>query len=206
MQGMPQILRVNLTRKKCVWEELPAGYGTLAGQSLSLAIVAREARPDTGPVGPDYPLVLTPATLGSLSRPADADLPVDGSSTLCGDHKGATIIGSAAEKLVRLGLAAIILEGVAKSPLVVSIFHNGITFHQAKSSRGIGGTEETELLRMRHPGSALITRSLTAGKQPQPDVPGVSRAADHPHEDFRGCPGEALGSKNVTALVIDDVN
>lgn len=204
MQGVSQILRINLTKKKCVWEELPAGYGTLAGQSLTAAIVTWEVRPVTDSFGSANPLVLTPPLLLTASMPADTSMAVDGNSTVSPVLREASIIGPVAEKLVRLGLSAVILEGIAKSPVVLSIFNNGITVYQAASLWGSGGHEAADLLRMRHPGAAFVTSGLTAEKELQSAALGVAKEDDYRQEPLRGCLGEVLASKNVRALVLDD--
>jgi aldehyde:ferredoxin oxidoreductase len=129
---------------------------------------------------------------------------VGGKSPLTGTIKEANSGGNAAQKLARLGIAAVILEGVSSEPVTLVITNDGVTFQGASALWGQGNFATMEQLRELHPGTAVICIGPAGEKQLKAAAVIVSSHDYHLRAAARGGLGAVLGSKKVKALVIDD--
>jgi aldehyde:ferredoxin oxidoreductase len=109
---MPKkILRVNMSKLKANYEDFPEEYRTLGGRTLTSTIVAKEIPPLCHPLGPYNKVVLAPGIVTGTSAPTSGRISVGGKSPLTGGIKEANAGTNFGQRLARLRIAAIIIEG-----------------------------------------------------------------------------------------------
>ncbi|MGB5197958.1 MAG: aldehyde ferredoxin oxidoreductase N-terminal domain-containing protein [Candidatus Deferrimicrobium sp.] len=154
---MAKILRVDLTSRISSWEEMPEPYKGLGGRGLTSAIVASDVPPKADPLGPENVVVFAPGIIAGTSLPNSGRLSVGGKSPLTGTIKESNSGGTAARKLARLGIAALVLRGKSADPVTITITKEGAAFRPATSLGGMGNYAAVERLKAEFPGTGLIT-------------------------------------------------
>ena len=111
--------------------------GALGGRALTSTIVAKEVKPDCHPLGKYNKLVFSPGMLTGTACVNSGRLSAGGKSPLTGTIKESNAGGTASQCLARLGVKAIIIEGLPQKDIFYSLHidKNGITI-----------AEETELV------------------------------------------------------------
>lgn len=201
---MARLLRINLTSHEYSYADLPETFAGLGGRGLTSAIVSAEVPPTADPLGPENVIVMAPGLLAATSLPNNGRLSVGGKSPLTGTIKEANSGGAAAQKLARLGISAVVLEGAASHPLILSITSAGVSFNHADPAWGMGCFAAVEFLEDKFPGSAFITIGPAGEKQLKAAAVIVTSHDNHLRAAARGGLGAVLGSKNVKAIAIDD--
>lgn len=154
---MAHVLRIDLAARTVATEPLPERWQGLGGRGLTSAVVAEEVPAGADPLGPENRFVLAPGVLAGTSVPNSGRLSVGAKSPLTGTVKESNSGGSAAQKLARLGIAAVVLQGASHDPVVVKISATGVAFHPAGDLWGLGNYATVQRLREAHPGSGLVT-------------------------------------------------
>ncbi|MFW6006264.1 MAG: aldehyde ferredoxin oxidoreductase C-terminal domain-containing protein [Candidatus Bipolaricaulota bacterium] len=106
-----KLLRVNMDEEELEFEELPEDYRALGGRGLTSQIIADEVPPTSNPLGPHNELVFAPGIVTGTSAPTSGRISVGGKSPLTGGIKESNAGTSFSQKLARLGIAAIVVEG-----------------------------------------------------------------------------------------------
>ncbi len=106
-----KILRVDVGEESLEFEELPEDYRSLGGRGLTSQIIADEVPPTSNPLGPHNKLVFAPGIVTGTSAPTSGRISVGGKSPLTGGIKESNAGTSFSQKLARLGIAAIVVEG-----------------------------------------------------------------------------------------------
>jgi len=109
---MNKILRVNMTDLTTKTEEVPAAWAGLGGRGLTSTIVAAEVIPTCHPLGRHNKLVFAPGLLTGTPAANSGRLSAGAKSPLTGTIKESNAGGTAAQLLARLGVKALIIEGV----------------------------------------------------------------------------------------------
>ena len=107
-----KIVRVNMTDLSIKTEDVPQEWVNLGGRALTSAIVAKEVDPGCHPLGKRNKLVFAPGILSGTTAPNSGRLSVGAKSPLTGGIKESNSGGSAAQKLGRLGIKALVIEGL----------------------------------------------------------------------------------------------
>src|SRR5512139_3793881 len=108
---MEYILRLDMGRREARKEETPEEYRLIGGRGLIAMILNREVDPLCDPLGALNKLVVAPGLLAGTLAPSFGRLSVGCKSPLTQAIKEANAGGTAAQKLDRLGIKAIIVEG-----------------------------------------------------------------------------------------------
>ncbi len=206
---MPKkILRVNMTTLEAKFEDLPQEYAALGGRGMTSTIVAKEVPPTCHPLGVHNKLVLAPGIVTGTYAPTSGRISVGAKSPLTGGIKEANAGTSFAQKLARLRIAAIIVEGKdeGKGYQLLKITKDGTEFINADkwAEKGLYETYKTlykefgEKVGICGVGIAaelLGTMSGLAFNDPE-GLP--SRYAG------RGGLGAVMASKGLKFIVVDD--
>ena len=203
---MSRILRVDLTTGKCAFEELSGRYKGLGGRGLTSAIVASDVPPKADPLGPENVVVFAPGIIAGTSLPNSGRLSVGGKSPLTGTIKESNSGGSAARKLARLGIAALVLRGKSADPVTITITKEGVAFRPASSLWGMGNYAAVERLKTEFPGTGLITIGPAGEKMLKAAAVVVTSPDYLLRTAARGGLGAVLGSKKVKAISVDDTD
>lgn len=203
---MAKILRVDLTSRKSSWEEMPERYSGLGGRGLTSAIVAAEVPPKADPLGPENVVVFAPGIIAGTSLPNSGRLSVGGKSPLTGTIKESNSGGSAARKLARLGISALVLQGKSADPVTITITKDGVAFRPASFLWGMGNYAAVDRLKSEFPGTGLITIGPAGEKMLKAAAVVVTSPDYLLRTAARGGLGAVLGSKKVKAISVDDTD
>ena len=204
---MAKILRANMSELKATIEELPRDYQELGGRALTSGMISKEVPPLADPLGPENKLIFSAGILAGTTAPNNSRLSVGAKSPLTNTIKEANSGGAVAQKLVRLGLQAVVIEGSAKELTSLKIDKEGVSFISAASNRNLGNYEVIERVR-REFGNKIGVISI--GPAGEWKLKAASVAVTTP--DFhirvaaRGGLGAVMGSKNLKTVMIDDTH
>ncbi|MFX0057582.1 MAG: aldehyde ferredoxin oxidoreductase family protein [Candidatus Hodarchaeota archaeon] len=138
---MPKrILRVDMTNLQAKFEDLPSEFAALGGRGMTSTIVAKEVPPTCDPLGSHNKLVFAPGIVTGTAAPTSGRISVGGKSPLTGGIKEANAGTNFAQKLARMRIGAIIVEGKHKGDdyYLLKITNDGTEFMSAKKWVGKG--------------------------------------------------------------------
>jgi aldehyde:ferredoxin oxidoreductase len=203
-----KILRINMSDLKATYEDVPEKWSRWAGRGLTSAIVFEEVDPKCHPLGPHNKVVIAPGWVtGSPAAPSSGRTSFGGKSPLTGGIKESNAGGLSGQKIAKLGLAAIILEGAPEKgkwyTLVVT--KDGVKFEDASDLVGKGMYEVDELLWEKYPDTAVIGVGPAGEMKLSNAGISVNDMENKPGRYAgRGGMGAVMGARGVKAMVIDD--
>jgi aldehyde:ferredoxin oxidoreductase len=107
-----KIFRVNMGDLSVKIEDVPEAWQGLGGRALTSTIVAAEVKPTCHPLGRHNKLVFAPGLLSGTRAANSGRLSAGAKSPLTGTIKECNAGGTAAQLFARMGIKAMILEGV----------------------------------------------------------------------------------------------
>jgi aldehyde:ferredoxin oxidoreductase len=112
VKNLPKrILRVNMTKLEAKFEDLPADYAALGGRGMTSTIVSKEVPATCNPLGVHNKVVFAPGIVTGTKAPTSGRISVGGKSPLTGGIKEANAGTNFAQKMARLQIGAMIIEG-----------------------------------------------------------------------------------------------
>jgi len=204
---MSKILRVNMTDRTAVYEDIPEKYKLLGGRGLTSNIVSDEVDPTCHPLGPNNKLVFAPGIVTGTSAATSGRVSVGGKSPLTGGIKEANA-GSAWPQLVaRLGIKAIVVEGSPKEFdwWGLHITQDGARFFPADDYVGKSLREVFPGLFERFGAKAGIAAIGVAGENRMGMAGVCFNDIDNRPSRYagRGGLGAVMGSKGLKFIVVD---
>lgn len=205
---MDKFCRINMSKLECVFTPIASEFHKLGGRGLCSTLIAREVRPTCHPLGGENKLVIAPGILAGTTSPCSQRLSVGAKSPLTGGIKEANAGGTFGQKMGRLGLAAIVLEGKPDSDhlYIAHVSRDGAKLDLADDLKGAGNYKVTQTLRAKYgnhtgivtigPAGEMRMASASVAVSDQDGIPARHAA--------RGGLGAVMGSKNMKAIVIDD--
>ncbi|HLB11809.1 MAG TPA: aldehyde ferredoxin oxidoreductase C-terminal domain-containing protein [Dehalococcoidia bacterium] len=205
---MSKILRVDMGARTCRFEDVPERYRRLGGRALTSTLVADEVPPLCHPLGPNNKLVFAPGLLSGTNAPSSGRLSVGGKSPLTGTIKEANAGGLASQKIARLGIKAIVVEGEPKDDKfwLLKIDKDGPSMMPADDLCGMGLYNMDRLLWKRFGRGVGIIATGPAGEMRLTNA-GISlndRENGPGRYAGRGGLGAVMGAKGLKAMIIDD--
>ena len=205
---MSRFLRVNMSSLEVKTEEVPEKYARLGGRGLTSALVADEVDPTCHPLGPSNKVVLSPGIVTGTPAPSSGRISVGGKSPLTGGIKESNAGTPFAQKLARLGVKALVIEGRPADPTkryLLELSAGGCKLVEVPELAGKGLEETFSRLAAKYPGWAY------AGVGPAGEA-GLAAAGvcfndlenRNSRYSGRGGLGAVLGRKGLKAIVIDD--
>jgi len=202
------IYRIDIKNKKVSKEEIKSTYRLLGGRSLTSKILLDELDPSCEPLGQKNKLVIAPGLLGGTSTPCSGRLSVGGKSPLTGGIKESNSGGTAAIKLAKLGIKAIIIEDMPEENewYSIKIDFDKIEIITEKDVIGAGNYETAKYYQNKYGNKIAIISIGPAGENQY-------QAASISVTDMEGLPtrhcargglGALMGSKKLKAILIDD--
>ena len=204
-----KIYRINMTTLTAQIEEVPKEWNGLGGRAMTSAVVAKEVEPACHPLGKNNKLVFAPGLLTGTAAPNSGRLSVGAKSPLTGGIKESNAGGTASQKLARLGIKALIIEGQPEGNDYYSIHidKDGANIEKETELVGKGNYQViSSLVQKLGNQIGVITigqageNRLTAANISVKDPDGNIRSAG------RGGLGAVMGSKKVKYITIDDSN
>jgi aldehyde:ferredoxin oxidoreductase len=206
---MSQILRVNMTDLTTKYEEVPEKYRNTGGRGLTSAVTFDEVPATCHPLGPYNKVTLAPGMVTGSGAPTAGRLSVGTKSPLTGTIKESNAGGVAADKMARLGLKAIIVEGQAKEKgkfWMVKVDKDGAKIMPADEWVGKGLYEAyPEVFAKFGDKTAVIGVGVSGEKMMPMAGISVNDPEGRPSRYAgRGGVGAAMGSRGLKFIVIDD--
>lgn len=206
---MNKFIRIDMTTLKVSTEEVPAKYAGLGGRALTSNFVADEVKPTCHALGKNNKIIFAPGLLSGTSAPNSGRLSVGAKSPLTGTIKESNTGGSFSQKMAKMGIKALVIEGMPTDDkfYVIKLDINGVTVDEAPTEiiGGCGNYEAIKILSEKYGEKVGIGITGPAGENRLPsanisfkDPEGNIRSAG------RGGLGAVLGSKKIKAVVIDD--
>jgi len=204
---MDKILRVNMTDLTTKLETVPTEWAGLGGRGLTSTIVAAEVPADCHALGPNNKLVFAPGLLTGTAAANSGRLSAGAKSPLTGGIKESNAGGTAAQMLARLGIKALIIEGLPKTDKWYNLHVNmdGVTIQEETELLGKGNFAVIEALEAR---LGKKTGILTIGPAGELKMTAANISVKDPDSKIRshgrGGLGAVMGSKKIKYISIDD--
>lgn len=205
---MNRLIRINMNNLSATIKDAPAEMEKLGGRAFCSHIIYTEIPPTCHPLGKTNKLVFSPGLLAGTAAPNSGRMSIGAKSPLTEGTKEANVGGGAGQKLGRLGIKAIILEGKPsdRDLYVIKVSNSGVDILLAPDLSGLGNYETTQKLHKAHGENVSI---LCIGPAGEMRLAAASIASTDPEgrpsrHAARGGLGAVMGSKGVKAIVIDD--
>ncbi|RJP67787.1 MAG: aldehyde ferredoxin oxidoreductase [Candidatus Abyssobacteria bacterium SURF_17] len=205
---MNKILRVDMTAQTVTEEAVGGQYAGLGGRGLTSKIVNAEVPPLCHPLGRENKLVMAPGLLSGTAAPCSGRLSVGGKSPLTGGIKEANAGGTAAQRLGRLGIAAIVVEGEPPKGTLwkLVVTKSGAELLPASEVKGANNYKLVEKLTKTYGDKVSYISIGSAGERLMSAASvAVTDLENRPTRHAgRGGLGAVMGSKGLKAIVLDD--
>jgi aldehyde:ferredoxin oxidoreductase len=202
---MKKLLRIDLSNKQYRYEDVPPVYANLGGRGLTSKVVSEEVPPRTDALGMENKLIFAPGILAATPAPNNSRLSVGGKSPLTGTIKEANSGGAAAQKLARLGIQGIVVEGASSALTMVKVTKDGVSFIPAEGFKGMGNYDLIDKLKAEHGDSiSIISIGLGGEKLLKAATVSVTSPDFKIRMASRGGLGAVMGSKKLKAVIVDD--
>ncbi len=209
---MQKLLRVNMGNLTVAYEDLPKRYSQMGGRWLTSRIVLDEVPPTSHPLGPANKVVFAPGIVTGTPAPTSSRLSVGAKSPLTGTIKESNAGAAFSQKLARLGIRAIVVEGRAKPGQfsLLRITKDGASFEPAAPWTGKGLYQAFPALFQKYGGVPKVAiMGIGVAGEMRMGSAGIA------FNDLSGRPsryagrgglGAALGSKGLKFIVVDDTD
>ncbi|AET68592.1 aldehyde:ferredoxin oxidoreductase [Desulfosporosinus orientis DSM 765] len=202
-----KIYRVNMTNLSFKMEEVPEEWRVLGGRGLTSAIVAKEVEPTCHPLGSNNKLVFAPGLLTGTMAANSGRLSVGAKSPLTGGIKESNSGGTAAQRLAKLGVKALIVEGIPEGDkwYCLHVHKDGVEIKEESELLGKGNYEVIHTLTARYGENTGVMTIGQAGeyKMSAANI-SVKDPKGHIRSAGRGGLGAVMGSKRIKFITLDD--
>ncbi|MEW6441163.1 MAG: aldehyde ferredoxin oxidoreductase C-terminal domain-containing protein [bacterium] len=201
-----EIHRVDMSTLSASSEELPEKWRLLGGRGLTSAIVAEEVKPTCHPLGKYNKLIFAPGLLTGTACANSGRLSAGAKSPLTGTIKESNAGGTCAQCLARLGIRALIIEGVPRqdSFYALRVDRQGVTIQEERELLGKGNYELMKTVSQRNGSKVGI---LSIGPAGEMRMAAANISVQDPDGNIRshgrGGLGAVMGSKRIKYIVID---
>ena len=205
---MDTIYRIDMSIGKVAKEEVAGDYEGLGGRGLTSAIVSKEVIPTCHPLDAHNKLVIAPGLLTGTSAPCSGRLSIGAKSPLTGGIKESNAGGVAGQKLGRLGIAAIVVEGKPTDGKLYALELNkdSAKLIPADDLKGLGNYDTVARLTEKYGGKVGYISIGPAGEMKMSAASvAVTDSDNHPTRHAgRGGMGAVMGSKGLKVIIADD--
>ncbi len=201
-----KIYRVNMTTLTATSEDVPEKWKGLGGRGLTSTIIAQEVKPTCNPLGRFNKLVFAPGLLAGTPCPNSGRLSAGAKSPLTGTIKESNAGGTAAQCLARLGIKALVIEGMPEKNTWYSLHvdNHGVTVQEDTALAGKGNYEVMKTLMQKHGDKTGI---LSIGPAGERCLASANISVKDPDGNIRshgrGGLGAVMGSKKIKYITID---
>jgi len=202
------MIRINMADLTVSPELLSEAYQGLGGRGLTSAVVSREVPPRCSPLGARNKLVFAPGLLGGTRCPNSGRISVGAKSPLTQTIKESNSGGQAGQYLARLGIGALVVEGLPEDDGALYLLHvdlEGARLIPADELRGYGNYDTAKWVREKYGDKIALVSIGPAGehKMTSASVAFTDREFRPTRHAGRGGMGAVMGSKGLKAIVID---
>lgn len=202
-----KIYRVNMTDLSFKMEEVPDRWKLLGGRALTSTIVSEEVDPTCHPLSTKNKLVFAPGLLTGTKAANSGRLSVGAKSPLTGGIKESNSGGTASQRLAKLGVKALIVEGMPKEDkwYTIHVHKDGVNIKEEKELLGKGNYEVIQTITSRYgENTGVITIGQAGENKMQLANISVKDPKGHIRSAGRGGLGAVMGSKRIKFISLDD--
>ena len=202
-----KIYRVNMTTLTATAEDVPEQWKYLGGRGLTSTVVAQEVKPTCHPLGKYNKLIFAPGLLAGTNCPNSGRFSAGAKSPLSGTIKESNSGGTAAQQFARLGIKALIIEGLPQKDTFYSLHvnKNGVTVQEDTEFVGKGNYEVMNTLAKKHGDKIGVLAIGPAGEMRMAAANISVRTRDgYIRSHGRGGLGAVMGSKRIKYITMDD--
>jgi len=207
---LSMLLRVNMSKLSVQRTELEEKHKWLAGRALTSKIIAEEVPPHSNSLGTNNKLVIACGLLAGTSVSSTGRISIGAKSPLTGGIKEANGGGNAANKMAKLGLRGIILEGISHQDDWYLLYINANEYRLEKAIylKGKGTFEKTKILKEKYGSTIGLILIGPAGEKllVSSGITNTDPEGMPTRYCARGGLGAVMGSKKILAIVLDDKN
>ncbi len=202
-----KLYRVNMSTLSFVAEEVPEEWKVLGGRGLTSVIVAKEVDPTCHPLGSKNKLVFAPGLLAGTMAANSGRLSVGAKSPLTGGIKESNSGGTAAQRLAKLGIKALIIEDIPQGDkwYCIHVHKDGVDIKEETELVGKGNYEVIHTLTTRY---GENTGVITIGQAGEYKMTAANISVKDPKGHIRslgrGGLGAVMSSKRVKFITLDD--
>jgi len=202
MARFHKLLRIDLEAQSSRVEHIPARYEEmfLGGKGLATAYLVKEVSPGADPLGPENKFIVATGPLNATIAPASSRFEIVTKSPLTGIYLDCNSGGHFGQDLKAAGFDLLILEKSSKTPVLLFIDNDKVSFIDASLIWG-KQVYETERL-VRELVEVPEVRVLSIGPAGENLVRFASLSNDFSRNAARGGSGAVLGSKKVKAIAV----
>lgn len=205
-----KILRVKMEDEKITSENLPQEWNYLGGSALIAKIMNKEVSPTADPLGVENHFIVAVGPLAGTKAPQLGRISIGAKSPLTMGIKEANSGGPAAQILDRLGIRAIIVQGLPKKNKLCCLFISKATAQliPADEYRGMKNYALVAALQKKYSDKISVISTGIAGekKYKGASVSLTDIFGDPSRNAARGGLGAVMGSKGLKAIILDPSN
>ncbi|MBU2645787.1 aldehyde ferredoxin oxidoreductase, partial [bacterium] len=203
-----KILRVDMSRLEITVTDLPAGQEIMGGRGMTARILNEEVPPATDPLSKAAKMVIATGPLAGTNASSLGRLSIGAKSPLTLGIKEANVGGPAGQKLDRLGIRVIIIEG-EPSDGGLYLLHLSKDNFQLESADVYKGMKTYEIAARLHekidPKATIVSIGLGGERRWKSAAIAFTDKDGHSSRHAaRGGLGSVMGAKGLKAIVIDD--
>ncbi|MCF8128190.1 MAG: aldehyde ferredoxin oxidoreductase [Deltaproteobacteria bacterium] len=198
------ILKLDMSKKQIVKEAFPKDK-LVGGRAMIDDLLTQYGSPTAHPLAPEAPFIAAPGLLAGTAAPQSGRMSFGGKSPLTGGIKEANSGGTAGDKLGRLGIRAIMVQGKSDQWQVLKITGEETVLEPAGNIVGMENYGACEKLRQRYGEKISVIIIGPAGEMKLANsTVAVTDPEDRPARHAgRGGVGAVMGSKGLKAIVVD---
>ncbi len=205
-----KIYRINMNELSFKIENIPEEWKALGGRGFTSTVVATEVDPECHPLGPNNKLVFAPGLLSGTIAANSGRNSLGAKSPLTGGIKESNVGGTIAGILSKLGIKALIVEGIPKDDTKFYQLHvtkNHVDFIEVPELVGKDNyfvldnmlekySKKVAVMSIGRPGEMKMVTSNISVKDP------VGKLRSY----GRGGLGAVMGSKKIKCITVDAQN
>jgi aldehyde:ferredoxin oxidoreductase len=197
-----------MTKLETSLQDLPQDWKIWGGRGLCAKILKDEVPPACDPLSPEAKLIVATGPLAGTLAPSLGRISIGAKSPLTLGIKEANSGGPAGQKMDKLGIRAIVIEGAPRQDklYLLVISKEGALLEEAESYKGMKNYELAEALYKKYDRKASIVSIGIGGERRwKSSSVGFTDTEGHPaRHAARGGLGAVMGAKGLKAVIIDD--
>jgi aldehyde:ferredoxin oxidoreductase len=203
---MDCFLRVDVGHKTALKEPVSKDYLQVGGRSLTVKLLLNEINPSCEPLGRNNKLIFATGLLAGTGLSSSGRTSIAGKSPLTGTIKESNSGGIFADRLARIGIKAVIIEGFPQDEKwhLLKITPQGCSFLPADPYLGMGNYRLCEELLDQFPNAAISCIGPAGEKLYRAAAIAITDKEGNPGRFCgRGGLGALMGSKKIKALIVE---
>jgi len=188
-------------------EDVPEKWNLLGGRGLTSTIIAEEVDPTCNPLGCKNKLVFAPGLFAGTKAANSGRLSVGAKSPLTDGIKESNSGGTAAQRLAKLGVKALIIEGIPEGDkwYTIHVHKDGVNIKEETELLGKGNYEVIHTITSRYGENTGVMTIGQAGEYKMSTANiSVKDPKGHIRSAGRGGLGAVMGSKQIKYISLDD--